>query len=294
MIVPCIWLDDQAEAAAALYTRTFPGGRETGRSYYPEAGANPAGKDPGSLLTVEVELAGQPFTLLNGGPMFKPNQTVSFFVICPDPADVDRIVGALLEGGFAMMELGEYPWSPRYAWVADRYGVSWQVMAGDREEAATTYPCLMFNGQVEGRAEEALRQYAQVLGGEVLALEHYAPDAGPAGLLVHGRAAFGSGELVTMDSPISHGVAFTEGVSLQVLAEDQQTLDRWWDGLVDGGQPGPCGWLTDRYGLSWQVVPAAAREWLASPDVAARDRVFQAIMPMGKLDVAALEAAFRG
>ena len=97
-----------------------------------------------------------------------------------------------------------------------------------------------------------------------------------------------------MDSHITHDVAFDEGISLQVLAPDQATLDLWWDALSQGGRPGVCGWLTDRYGLSWQVVPESIDEWSTSTDTAARDRVFRAMMTMTRPDIATLEAAFRG
>ena len=244
-------------------------------------------------MTVEVELAGQAFTLLNGGPRFTRNPTVSFFVELPDVAGVDRVAGALLEGGSALMPLDTYPWSARYAWVVDRFGVSWQVMHSPAKTPRIV-PCLMFSDVVHGRAEEALRRYVEVLGGEILMLEHYGPGAGPEGTLVHGRAAFGGGELVAMDSHITHDVAFDEGISLQVLAPDQATLDLWWDALSQGGRPGVCGWLTDRYGLSWQVVPESIHEWLTSTDTAARDRVFRAMMTMTRPDIATLEAAFRG
>ena len=105
-------------------------------------------------MTVEVELAGQAFTLLNGGPRFTRNPTVSFFVELPDVAGVDRVAGALLEGGSALMPLDTYPWSARYAWVVDRFGVSWQVMHSPAKTPRIV-PCLMFSDVVHGRAEGA-------------------------------------------------------------------------------------------------------------------------------------------
>lgn len=293
MIVPCIWLDHQAQEAARFYAATFPQGRVTATTHYPRDMRNPSNLPAGSVLTVELELVGQRFTLLNGGPAYTPNATVSFFVDLPEQGQVDAIVEALRPGGQEMMELGSYPWSQRYAWIADRYGVSWQVMHVPQATPAIR-PCLMFSDAVHGRAEEALRQYADVLGGEILALEHYDPQAGPPETLVHGRARFGATELVTMDSHVKHGISFTEGVSLQVTAGDQETLDQLWDGLVAGGQPSQCGWLTDRFGLSWQVVPDSTLRIWTSTDEAAKARAFQAMLGMVKLDGVALERAFAG
>jgi predicted 3-demethylubiquinone-9 3-methyltransferase (glyoxalase superfamily) len=295
-IIPCIWLDDQAEEAGAFYTRNFPGSRITGKSHFPESGENPVGKAPGSVLTVEAELAGQPFTLLNGGPMFVPNPSISFFVHVDEPKEADRLFGILAEGGKALMPLDAYPWSPRYGWIQDRFNVSWQVMAGRSPHAGSTIaPCLMFAGPQHGRAEEAMRLYTGIFpGSRIDATERYAPGEGPVETVKHGRFVLDGQTIVAMDSHVSHDITFNEGLSLQVMCEDQKELDRYWDALGDGGEFGPCGWLKDRFGLSWQVVPAAIAELMTSKDAAARDRAFAAMLEMGKLDIAELEKAYRG
>lgn len=296
LIVPCIWLDDQAEQAAAFYAGTFPGGRAVARSRYPETADNPGGKPRGSLLTAELEVAGQRFTLLNGGRLFAPNPSVSFFYNVDTASEADRVYAALAGGGEPLMPIGSYPWSERYGWVKDRFGVSWQVMAGRRRPGRPTIvPCLMFAGAQHGKAEAALQAYARIFpGGRVDALEKYRPGEGPVGTVKHGRLALGEQELVAMDSHLAHGIAFDEGLSLQVMCEGQPELDRYWAALSEGGAQGPCGWLKDRFGLSWQVVPSGMAAWMASEDAAARDRAFAAMLKMGKLDIAALDRAFRG
>ena len=295
-IVPCVWLDDQAETAAAFYSRTFEGTRVVSSSRYPEGSANPSGRPPGSVLTVELELLGQCFTLLNGGPIFKPNPSVSFFVHVDTPAEVDPLYAALMEGGEALMPLDGYPWSERYAWVQDRFGVSWQLIAGRRPEGSgAVVPCLMFVGPMHGRAAEALRFLAGVFpGGRVEALEHYAAGEGPVEMVKHGRVLLDGQALIAMDAHGGHGFAFSEGLSLQVMCQGQAEVDRFWEALSDGGEPGQCGWLKDRFGFSWQVVPAAWEQWTAHSDKAAYDRAFAALLEMEKLDVVALERAFRG
>lgn len=295
-IVPCIWFDDQAEQAADFYLRTFADGRVTARSHYPQTGENPSGKPPGSVLTVELELGGQRFTLLNGGPTFVVNPSISFFVRVETPADAERVFASLADGGRVLMALDRYPWSERYGWVADRFGVSWQVIAGQRQSGGQTFvPCLMFAGAQHGRAEEAMRTYARIFPrGKVEVIARYEPGEGPEDTVKHGRVLLGEQELIAMDSHVSHDTTFNEALSLQVMCDDQSEVDRYWDALGEDGEHGPCGWLKDRFGVSWQVVPKGMTEWICSKDSAARDRAFAAVMNMKKLDVAAIERAFRG
>ncbi|MFO7179754.1 MAG: VOC family protein [Pseudomonadota bacterium] len=296
-IVPCLWFDDQAEAAAAFYTDTFPDGRITGRSYYSTLNDNPAGKPRGSLLTVEFEIGGMAFTALNGGPIFTITPVVSFFFQADTAAEVDRLYARLVEGGKPLMDLGTYPWSERYAWVQDRFGVSWQLMAGPRFTGkARIAPCLMFTGKRHGRAEEALNRYARVLhDARIESIARYAPGEGPENTVKHGRLVVGDQTLVAMDSHVSPDLAFNEAVSLQLMCKDQAEVDEYWETLAaEGGEHQPCGWLKDKFGVSWQVVPAVLGEWLNSTDQVARDRAFDAVMKMGKLDIAAIERAFKG
>lgn len=295
-LVPCLWFDDQAEAAADFYTRTFPSDRVIAVSRYPESSDNPSGKPRGSVLTVEFEVADLRFTALNGGPLFKLNPSISFFAHVDSAEQADRLFEALAEGGTVLMPLDAYPWSERYGWVQDRFGVSWQVIAGRRPKSgALIAPCLMFSGAQHGKAEQAIQTYTRIFpDSRVETLERYAAGEGPEGTIKHGRFVLAGQDMVAMDSHIEHAFGFNEALSLQVMCKDQAEIDRYWEALSEGGEKGPCGWLKDRFGVSWQVVPAGIAEWLTSPDTAARDRAFQALMGMTKPDVAGLQAAFRG
>ncbi len=307
-IVPCLWLDDQAEEAARFYTELLPGGRIAAVSRYPDSFDNPGGKPRGSVLEVEFEVAGQRFTALNGGPQFVINPSISFFVHTDSADETDRIFAALASDGQVMMPLDSYPWSQRYGWVQDRFGVSWQVITeAPARPDAVIVPCLMFTGAQHGRAEEAMKHYAGVFsdgpadsrlgpaaGTQLGPIDRYSGEDGPAGTVKYGRFALAGQDMIAMDSHGDHGFGFSEGLSLQVMCETQAEIDKCWAMLSEGGEPGRCGWLKDRFGLSWQVVPAAVGEWLSGADGAARDRVFAAIFEMQKLDMAALEAAFAG
>lgn len=295
-IVPCLWFDDQAELAAARYAEIFLEGRILGVSHYPEAGENPSGRPPGSVLTVEFVAAGQRFTALNGGPLFIPNPSISFFVHVDSAREADRVYGLFADRGTELVALGAYPWSERYGWVQDRFGVSWQVLAGRRTPGgATIVPCLMFSGAQHGRAEEAMRVYAAAFeDGHVVSAERYEPDEGPQGTVKHGRFVIGGQEMAAMDSHIDHGFGFNEAISLQLMCKDQPGIDHKWRALSDGGEEGPCGWLKDRFGVSWQVVPEDVATWMTSGDREARDRAFAAMLQMKKLDLAALRRAYAG
>lgn len=297
-IAPCLWFDNEAESAADFYTDVFPDSRVTAIARYPESFDNPGGKPRGSVMTVELDLAGTTFTALNGGPQFTINPTISFFVRTDDVATADHIATTLGDGGSYLMELGEYPWSPRYAWVQDRFGVSWQVMAApEARKPIAIFPCLMFAGEAHGHAEEALRHYAGMFpGGSVEALERYTEeDGGSRDSVKHGRISLEGHPLVAMDSHLEHDARFNEAVSLQIYCRDQDEIDHFWSALCEGGDEGPCGWLHDRFGVSWQVVPTSFVEMIEAGDGGGvgYERAFEAMLEMKKLDIAALEAAYR-
>jgi predicted 3-demethylubiquinone-9 3-methyltransferase (glyoxalase superfamily) len=158
-VTPCLWFDDQAEEAANLYCSIFPDSKITAVSRYPEAGQEIHKKPAGSVMVVAFEIGGQPFTALNGGPIFK----------------------------------------------------------------------------------------------------------------------------------------FDEAVSFQIMCDTQHEVDYYWDALTkDGGQESQCGWLKDKFGLSWQVVPSGIPKMMTDPDTRKSARVMDAFMQMKKLDVAAIERAYAG
>jgi predicted 3-demethylubiquinone-9 3-methyltransferase (glyoxalase superfamily) len=154
------------------------------------------------------------------------------------------------------------------------------------------YPCLWFNGQ----AEEAAAFYTSIFPNSSLDKVTRAASDTPSGK---------KGDVLTVDFTLdgepfmglNGGPEFTfsESISFVVDCADQAEVDRYWDALVaDGGEHGPCGWLKDRFGVSWQIVPKRLYELLDSPDAAANERAMQAMLQMGKLEVDALERAYAG
>jgi predicted 3-demethylubiquinone-9 3-methyltransferase (glyoxalase superfamily) len=299
-ITPCLWMDGTAEEAAALYTRAFPRSRVGAESRYGKEGHEQHRQPEGRVMMVEMALDGFRLTALNGGSMFRPNPSISLMVSVATAAEVDAIWQVLEEGGKAMMALGAYAWSPRYGWLEDRFGVSWQLVQSDRiapGRGCEIVPALMFTGERCGRAEEAIATWSRVLSGEgpQFVLRHDATAGAGAGLLAHARFSLMGQPIVVSDGVGLHAFRFTEGVSLVVACTDQAEIDRLWSGLTaDGGRESRCGWLTDRFGVSWQIVPARLADLSGGPDADAHERVMRALLTMGKLDIAALEAAHRG
>lgn len=281
--MPCLWFDDEAEPAATLYTQTLGG---TIHAVTRVQVDTPSGKPKGSVLTVEFEAGGQRFTALNGGPQFKPGPNISFFVFVKSPEEATRVWTALEAGGSAMMPLDTYPWSERYGWIQDRFGVSWQVMTDRAYQGPTIVPCFMFAGPVHGRAAEAMRAWCDIFpDSKVEQVETYGPGEGVEGGLKHGRFSLSGTRFAAMDSHVSHQSTFTEGLSFQLRCADQQEIDTFWSKLTAGGAESQCGWCKDRFGVSWQVIPANLGALLKSPSA------FQAMLGMKKLDLAALARA---
>ena len=119
-IAPCLWFDDQAEEAANYYVSIFKNSRITDVGRYGEAGKEIHGRPPGSVMIVAFELDGQPFTALNGGPLFKFNEAISFQVSCETQEEVDYYWEKLTQGGDEKAQ--------QCGWLKDKYGVSWQVV----------------------------------------------------------------------------------------------------------------------------------------------------------------------
>lgn len=288
-ITPCLWFNGEADEAARLYTAAFRDVTILTTSRYGDGMPRPAGE----TLVIEIDLMGRRFQLLNAGPEFRPTPSLSFFVHLENEDETKRMFDALSPGGRVMMPPGAYPWSPSYAWVEDRFGVSWQLIAGRRAEGEPRImPSLMFAGAQQGRAAEAMRHYTSVFGGGVESLEHYAPAEGPETFVKHARFRMAGEIFAASDSHVPHGFDFNEGVSLSVTCRDQAEVDRVWDALRHGDERPICGWIKDRFGVSWQVVPARIMELEAKNDPVAMGRMFQAMLTMERLDVAALEMAY--
>lgn len=294
-ITPHLWFDGQAEEAAHFYASAFENS-EIGRVlHYDEASAEASGQPEGSVLTIEFRLDGHPFVGLNGGPQFHFTPAISFFVSCDTRAEIDALYETLSDGGGMIMPLQEYPFSERYCWLSDRYGVSWQLNLAAREQKIT--PSLMFVGEQQGKAEDAMRFYTSVFAdSSVETIARYGPDdADPAeGTVKYAEFTLGGQRFRAMDSSLDHDFTFTEAVSFLVPCEDQEEVDYFWEAFTSDGEESQCGWLKDRYGVSWQIEPTVLLEMLQDDDPERAERVMRAMLQMRKIEIGTLREAFAG
>lgn len=299
-IVPHLWFDSRAEEAAEFYVSIFGGNSAMGPvAHYSEEGQEIHGRAPGSVMTIDFELAGLKFIALNGGPHFKFTPAISFFVITETEAETDELWQKLSEDGSVLMELDKYDWSEKYGWLQDKFGLTWQISLGKLEDVhgQKIVPSLMFVDE-KGRAEEAVNLYTSLFNdSSITGTMRYGPGEDQTeGSVMHAQFRLSSNEVfMAMDSsPDQAGFTFNEAVSLMVRCKDQQEIDHFWENLSAHPEAEACGWLKDKFGVSWQIVPEAMDEIMQSGDKEKIKRAMRAMFQMKKLDVKALEDAFHG
>jgi len=288
-ITPHLWFDKEAKEAAEFYTSIFKDSEIKSRITLHNTPS-------GTVDVVTIKLLGQEFTLISAGPYFKFTPAVSFLVACNTKEEVDGLWKKLSEGGSALMELGEYPFSEKYGWTQDRYGLSWQVMfIGDREVKQKITPTLMFVGEQCGKAEEAVNFYASVFhNAKVGDILRYGKNEEPdkEGTIKHVAFTLEGQELAAMDSAREYNFTFNEAISVMVHCDTQEEIDYYWGKLSADPRAEQCGWLKDKYGLSWQIVPTVMDEMLKDKDKKKMARVTEAFLKMKKFDIAKLKEAY--
>jgi predicted 3-demethylubiquinone-9 3-methyltransferase (glyoxalase superfamily) len=294
-ITPHLWFDKEAKDAAELYTSLIPNSKITHVNTLHDTPS-------GDCDTVSFELSGQSFMAISAGPLFKFNPSVSFHAKCKTKEEIDVIYQKLSEGGRILMPLGSYPFSDRYGWLEDKYGLSWQViLAGEVKQRIT--PVLMFVGRVCGKTEEAVNFYVEVFKnspagaeGSANILARYGRGEEPdrEGTVRYASFTLLDQEFGAMDSAREHKFAFSEAISFIVPCDTQTEIDYFWERLSADPKAGQCGWLRDRYGLSWQVTPTIMNELLFDTDKDRTARVSKAFLKMKKLDIEVLKRAYEG
>ncbi len=295
-ILTNLWFDNNAEEAVNFYTSIFKNSKILKKSYYGESGAELSGREKGSVLTVEFEIEGQLFIALNDGPYFKFTPSISFMVNCETLAEIDSLWKKFVDGGRVMMEFGEYPFGEKYGWLEDRYGLSWQfIFRKNHQIKQKIIPTLMFVGNVSGKAEEAMKFYTSVFNnskiGDILRYNKgEEPDR--EGTVKYARLILEGKEFAVMDSALDHKFNFNEAVSFIVNCTTQEETDRFWGKLSSDPNAEQCGWLKDKFGVSWQIIPTLLGELLSDKDPVKAEKVMKAMLQMKKIDIAALKKAY--
>jgi len=297
-ITPHLWFDKEAKDAAEFYASIFPNSKVTNVTTLHDTPS-------GDTDIVSFEIAGQQFMAISAGPLFKFNPSVSFFVNFDPSKDVDArksidsLWEKLSEGGTALMPLGKYPFSERYGWVQDKYGLTWQLILTDPEgeERPFIVPSIMFVGDVAGRAEEAINFYLSVFKDSKMGLiSRYGKGQEPdkEGTVMFADFMLEGQRFAAMDSAHEHNFAFNEAISFLVQCDTQEEIDYYWEKLSAVPESEQCGWLKDKYGLSWQISSSALQEMMTKGTREQIDRVTQAFLPMKKFNVAELQKAYEG
>lgn len=297
-IVPHLWFDREAVEAAEFYTSLFPDSQITSSITLSDTPS-------GDTDVVSFRLWGYSFMAISAGPLFKFNPSVSFMVNFDPSRDreaatrINDVWAKLADGGKVLMPLDKYPFSDRYGWIQDKYGLSWQLILTDPKGEARPpiIPNLLFVGDVCGKAEEATDFYLTVFkdtGRGTIARYPSGMEPDREGTFMFSDFRLQGQWFAAMDSAREHGYGFNEAVSLMVNCDTQEEIDYLWEKLSAVPEAEQCGWLKDPFGLSWQISPTILNELMHDPDTEKVARVTRAFIQMKKFDIAKLTEAYEG
>lgn len=297
-IVPHLWYDKEAKAAAEFYISIFPDSKITNVTTIHDT---PSGDSD----IVSFELWGQKFMSISAGPYFKLNPSVSFIVNFDPSREKDaeeklnEVWNKLSDGGTALMPLDKYPFSERFGWIQDKFGLSWQLILTnpEGEERPSLVPSLLFVNDNCGHAEEAINFYLSVFKNAKQGLISRYPkgmEPDKEGTIMFTDFMLENQWFAAMDSAHKHKFNFNEAFSFMVYCETQEEIDYYWEKLSAVPESEQCGWLKDKFGLSWQIVPTEMNELLSKGTPEQRARVTNAFLKMKKFDLEELRNAYKG
>ncbi|GAA0135228.1 VOC family protein [Paenibacillus sp. YSY-4.3] len=297
-IVPHLWYDKEAKEAAEFYVSLFPDSQITNVTTLHNT---PSGDSD----QVSFEIWGQKFMAISAGPYFKINPSVSFMVNFDPSQDKDaeerlnEVWNKLSDGGTALMPLDKYPFSERYGWIQDKYGLTWQLILTNPEGEVrpTIIPSMLFVGDICGKAEEAIHFYLSIFkaskqGHTARYPKGMEPDK--EGTIMFAEFMLENQWFTAMDSAHEHRFSFNEAVSFMVYCDTQDEIDYYWDKLSAVPEAEQCGWLKDKYGLSWQIVPRDMDEMMSKGTPEQLASVTKAFLKMKKFNIAELQEAYKG
>jgi predicted 3-demethylubiquinone-9 3-methyltransferase (glyoxalase superfamily) len=298
-IVPHLWFNTEAKEAAEFYVSAFGG--DSAVTHVSTLRSTPSG----DCDIVSFDLRGYSFMAISAGPYFTINPSISFMLNFDPSVDndartnLDALWEKLSDGGKPLMPLDAYPFSQRYGWIQDKYGVNWQLMLVQpgSEPRPFVMPSLMFTGDNTGKANDAIDFYVSTFKNSKRGrTAPYPPGASPepAAKIMYADFMLEQQWFAAMDSGHMHTFSFNEGVSLLVRCNDQAAIDYYWDKLSAVPEAEQCGWLKDTYGVSWQIAPVEMDAMMQSGNDKGIAAVTKAFLQMKKFDLAALRDAYEG
>jgi predicted 3-demethylubiquinone-9 3-methyltransferase (glyoxalase superfamily) len=270
----CLWFDTQAKDAGQFYQSVFKG-------------FAPISENP---LAVVYSLYGRRFMNLNGNTNSKMNPSISFFVQLNQEDELMETWNKLIVGGSVLMPLDTYPWSKKYGWCADQFGVNWQLILTE-DSTDVIIPSMMFIQENNGKAQEAIDFYTALFKETgPLTIDRYQKGEGDTeGNIKYSRFNMGMLPFGAMDSGHPHAFNFNDSISFVLTVDSQDEIDFYWNALTEKGQGGRCGWLKDPFGVSWQIVPSILGKLMSNPATA--PKATYAFLQMSKFIIADLEKA---
>jgi predicted 3-demethylubiquinone-9 3-methyltransferase (glyoxalase superfamily) len=298
-IIPHLWFDKQAVEAAEFYASAFGG--DSAVTHTSKLRNTPSG----DCDIVSFRLWDFEFMAISAGPYFTFNPSISFMLNFDPSKDsnarenLDALWAKLSDGGEPLMPLDKYPFSERYGWIKDKYGVTWQLILTNPEGEPRPHiiPSLMFTGDMTGKSDEAIDFYVSTFKNSKRGMTAPYPEgASPEkdAKIMFAEFMIEKQWFTAMDSGHMHKFGFNEAVSLLVNCKDQEEIDYYWDKLSAVPEAEQCGWAKDAYGVSWQIHSGEINKMLMSKDQAAVDRVTQAFLQMKKFNLAELQKAYEG
>src|SRR5690625_2224852 len=286
-IVPHLWFDTEAGEAVDFYISLFD---DSERIVTQELEGTPSGEDTN---VYEFKLAGQYMGAVNGGPHFKMNPSISMMVLCDTEEEIQTLWDKLIEDGKELMPLQSYDFSELYGWVEDKYGFSWQLISSEgMDYKQKLIPSLLFSVHATVKARDAMTNNTKLFKNvnelEVFKYENEQKNH-PKAELAHATFEIMDMELVAADNSEEVDYTFNEAISLMVRCVTQAEIDYYWDKLSAVPEAEQCGWLKDKFSVSWQIVPVVLPELLSNPDPEKAKKATEAMLQMKKIEIEELK-----
>ncbi len=302
-IVPHLWFDTRAIEAVEFYCSVFPDSGILKQRVIPDTPS-------GDCDYLTFELWGQRFEAINAGPEFSINPSISMMVNFdplffgqdknPELAareKLNEIWSSLSRDGQVLMELGQYDFSPLYGWIQDRYGMSWQLILTEPggDPRPPVMPSMLFVGDNCGKAEEAGAFYRSLFSdSEEGMLVKYPAAMGPDSedTVMFSDFRLGDTWITAMDSAYDHQFQFNEALSFIVYCKDQDEVDYYWSQLSADQEAEQCGWVKDKYGVSWQIIPTELNTLMESGSESQNKAAIKELLEMKKIDISVIRKVY--